>query len=97
MFQYVLSGQIVFDAGSSSLSDSLATLNFICQSVSHCARLFMSFCKIWQSIGGSYIPVQNTIVIKEEKDDLILSGRSLIKMRNRISPKTDFWATPDRA
>ena len=33
---------------------------------------------------------------KRRADDLILSGRSLIKMRNRTVPKTDPWGTPDR-
>ena len=33
---------------------------------------------------------------KRRKDDLIFSGRSLIKMRNRTGPKTDPWGTPDR-
>ena len=33
---------------------------------------------------------------KRRTDDLIFSGRSLIKMRNRIGPKTDPWGTPDR-
>ena len=27
--------------------------------------------------------------------DLILSGRSFIKVRNRIGPKTDLWDTRD--
>ena len=33
---------------------------------------------------------------KRRTDDLIFSGRSLIKMRNRSSPRTDLWGTPDR-
>ena len=33
---------------------------------------------------------------KRRTDDLIFSGRSLIKMRNRAGPKTDPWGTPDR-
>ena len=33
---------------------------------------------------------------KMQTDDLIISGRSLIKMRNRTGPKTDPWGTPDR-
>ena len=33
---------------------------------------------------------------KRRTDDLIFSGRSLIKMRNRTGPKTDPWGTPDR-
>ena len=32
---------------------------------------------------------------KRRTDDLIFSGRSLIKMRNRTGPKTDPWGTPD--
>ena len=28
-------------------------------------------------------------------EDLMLSGRSFIKIRNRIGPKTDPWGTPD--
>ena len=33
---------------------------------------------------------------KRRTDDLIFSGRLLIKMRNRTGPKTDPWGTPDR-
>ena len=33
---------------------------------------------------------------KRRTDDLIFSGRSLIKMRNRTGPRTDLWGTPDR-
>ena len=33
---------------------------------------------------------------KRQTDDLIFSGRSLIKMRNRTGPKTDPRETPDR-
>ena len=33
---------------------------------------------------------------KRRTDDLIFSGRSLIKMRNRTGPKTDPRGTPDR-
>ena len=33
---------------------------------------------------------------KRRTDDLIFSGRSLIKMRNRTGPRTDPWGTPDR-
>ena len=33
---------------------------------------------------------------KRRTDDLIFSGISLIKMRNRTGPKTDPWGTSDR-
>ena len=33
---------------------------------------------------------------KRRTDDLIFSGRSLIKIRNRTGPRTDPWGTPDR-
>ena len=33
---------------------------------------------------------------KRRTDDLIFSGRSLIKMRNITGPKTDPWKTLDR-
>ena len=33
---------------------------------------------------------------KRRTDDLIFSGRSLIKMRNRTGPRTDPRGTPDR-
>ena len=33
---------------------------------------------------------------KRRTDDLIFSGRSLIKMRNRTGPRTDPLGTPDR-
>ena len=33
---------------------------------------------------------------KRQTDDLIFSGRSLIKIRKRTGPKTDPWGTPDR-
>ena len=33
---------------------------------------------------------------KSQTDDLIFSGRSLIKMRNRTGPKTDPWGTTDK-
>ena len=47
--------------------------------------------------GGFYIPIQKTqSSAKRRTGDLIFSGRSLIKMRNRTGPKTDPWGTPDR-
>ena len=33
---------------------------------------------------------------KRRTDDLIFSGRSLMKMRNRTGFRTDPWGTPDR-
>ena len=33
---------------------------------------------------------------KRRTDDLIFSGRSLIKFRNKTGPKADPWGTPDR-
>ena len=30
-----------------------------------------------------------------QTEDLMLSGRPFIKIRNRIGPKTDPWDTPD--
>ena len=33
---------------------------------------------------------------KRRTDDLIFSGRSLMKMRNRTGPRADPWGTPDR-
>ena len=33
---------------------------------------------------------------KRRTDDLIFSGRSLMKMRNRTGPRTDPWGTRDR-
>ena len=46
--------------------------------------------------GVFYIPIQHTIIRKRRTDDLIFSGRSLIKIRKRDGPKTDPWGTPDR-
>ena len=46
--------------------------------------------------GGFYIPIQNKSSRKRRTDDLIFSGRSFIKMRNRTGPKTDPWGKPDR-
>ena len=40
------------------------------------------------------IPVQSSA--NSRTDDLILSGRSLMKIRNRTGPKTDPCGTPDR-
>ena len=83
------------DAGSPSLSDILETLNFICQSVSHCARLVRISCKIRQSIGDSIFLYKTHSSAKRRTYDLILSGRSFIKMRNKTGPKTDPRVTPD--
>ena len=33
---------------------------------------------------------------KRQTDDLILSGRSLIKIKKRTGPKTDPWGTQDK-
>ena len=40
--------------------------------------------------------IHGLIMSSTKKDDLIFSGRSFLKMRNRTGPKTDFWGTPDR-
>ena len=40
------------------------------------------------------IPIQNTIVRERQIEDLILSGKSLMKIKKRIGPKTDPWGTP---
>ena len=74
----------------------LATLNFICQSVSHCARLFRSSCRIWQSMGDFIFLYKTQSSAKRRTDDLIISRRSLIKMIIRTGPKTDPWGTPNR-
>ena len=53
----------------------------------------MSSCKIWQSVGDSMFLYKTQSSAKKRTDDLIFSGRSLIKMRNRTGPKTDPWGT----
>ena len=70
-------------------------LNFICQLVSHCARLFRSSCKIRQSMGDFIFLYNTQSSAKRRTDDLIFSGRSLIKTRKRTR-QTDPWGTPDR-
>ena len=61
-----------------------------------CKAVLVISCRIWQSMGGFYISVQDTIISIRRTDDLIFSGRSFIKMRNRTGPKTDPLGTPDR-
>ena len=39
--------------------------------------------------GGFNIPIKHTILNKWRTDDIILSGRSLMKMRKRTGPKTE--------
>ena len=56
----------------------------------------MASCKIRQSVGDSVFLYETQSSAKRRTDDLMFSGRSLIKMRNRTSPKTDPWGTPDR-
>ena len=46
--------------------------------------------------GGFYILYKTQSSAKRRTDDLIFSGRSLIKIRNRTEPKTDPLGTPDR-
>ena len=56
----------------------------------------MSSCKIRQSMGDSMFLYKTQSSAKRRTDDLIFSGRSLIKMRNRTGPRTDPLRTPDR-
>ena len=44
--------------------------------------------------GCFYIPIKYTIISKRRTDDLILSGRSLMKMRKRTGPDEPL-ETPD--
>ena len=49
------------------------------------------------AIHGGLIFLYNTqSSAKRRKDDLIFSGRSLIKIRKGTEPKTDPWGTSDR-
>ena len=38
-------------------------------------------------------PYKTQSSAKRRTDDLIFSGRSLIKMRNRTGPRTDHWGS----
>ena len=41
-------------------------------------------------------PYQTQSSANSQTDDLMLSGRSLMKIRNRTGPKTDPCGTPER-
>ena len=41
-----------------------------------------------------YLSIDYTIIGKSLVLELMLSGRSLIKIKNRTGPKTDPWGTP---
>ena len=75
----------------------MTTLNYICQLASHCLKLVRSSSVLVGSIGPelnicSYTGQSST---NRQTGDLMLSGKSFIKIRNRIGPKTDPWGTPD--
>ena len=72
------------------------SLNDIWQSDPYCARLIRSSCKICQSSRDFISLYKTQSSAKRRTDDLIFSGRSFIKMRNRTGPKTNPWGTPDR-
>ena len=73
----------------------LATLNFICQSASHCPKLVRSSCKVKQSWSECIFLYRTQSSANRRTEDLMLSGRSFMKRRNRTGPKTDPWGTPD--
>ena len=56
----------------------------------------MSSCKILQSIRDFIFLYNTQSAAKRRSDDLIFSGRSIIKMRKRTGPKTDPWGSPNR-
>ena len=82
-FDCVVISQKVFvcDADAESLS------YFLCQSTSHCPKLARSN----SPEVNVHIPIQGNM----RTEDLMLSGRSFMKMRNRIGPKTDPWGPLD--
>ena len=49
-----------------------------------------------RSMGDFIFLYKTQLSAKRRTDDLMFSGRSLIKMRKRTGPKTDPWGTPDR-
>ena len=73
----------------------LATLNFICQSASHCPKLVRSSCRVKQSWIEYTFLYRTQSSANRQTEDLMFSGKSFIKIRNRIGPKTDPWGTPD--
>ena len=72
----------------------LATLNFICQSASHCPKLVRSSCKIKQSWSECIFLYETQSSANRRTEDLMLSGRSFM-IRNRTRPTADPWGTPD--
>ena len=74
----------------------LATLNFICQSASHCASRSRSSCKIRQSEGEYMFLYRTQSSANKRTDDLMLSGRSLMNTKKRTGPRTEPWGTPDK-
>ena len=70
-------------------------LTFICQSDSHCARLFRSSCKTLQSLGDFIFLYNTQSSAKRRTEDRKFSGRSLIKIRKRTRLMTYPWGTPD--
>ena len=75
----------------------LATLTFICQSASQSPRLSRSSCKMRQSCNEWMFLYSTQSSANRQTEDLILSGRSFMKIRKRIGPKTDPWGTPDQS
>ena len=61
----------------------LATLNSICQSASRCPKLVRSSCKIKQSWSEFIFLYITQSSANRQTEDLMLSGRSFMKMRNR--------------
>ena len=74
----------------------LHLLNFICQSACQSPRLSRSSCKMRQSCNEWMFLYRTQSSASRRTEDLILSGKSLMKIRKRISPKTDPWGTPDK-
>ena len=75
---------------------TFATLNFICQSASHVARIFRFSCRISQSAEERIFLCNTQSSAKRRTEDLMLSGISFIKTRKRTSPRTEPWGTPDK-
>ena len=64
----------------------LATLNFISPLISHCASLFRSSCKIWQSMGDFIFLLKTQSSAKRRTDDLIFLVMIINKNEKYIGP-----------
>ena len=66
------------------------------QSASQSARLSRSSCKIRQSCKEYMILYRTQSSANRRPEVLIISGKSFMKIKNRIGPKTDPWGIPDK-